>query len=112
MSANGGPPRFLARKPAPIQSIAPTSAQPQARPVGPAAQRPPAGQPVPPQGGPGGLAGVANILLNLPQVLDKTFVGPARHSDSWSEPRPSDSKPVRLHKKHDDRGKDEVNENQ
>jgi len=96
--------------PEPVQSIAPATAQPQARPVAPAAQRPPAGQPVPPQGGPGGLAGVANILLNLPQVLDKTFVGPSRHSDSWSEERPSDSKPVRLHK-HVDRDK-EVNDNQ
>jgi hypothetical protein len=102
--------------PAPAQSIAPAgpvqgarapqqapaaSPRPQARPVGPVSQRPPAGQPVPQQGGgPGGLAGVANILLNLPQVLNQGHGGPSHGSDSWSEPGPSDSSPVRLHKNH------------
>ncbi|HYM92306.1 MAG TPA: hypothetical protein VEW91_11810 [bacterium] len=30
-----------------------------------------------PQGGPGVVGNVANILLNLPQILDQTRVGPA-----------------------------------
>jgi hypothetical protein len=102
--------------PAPVQSVAPVptgpaphlgasrpvpgAPQPQARPVGPVVQRPSAGPALQQQGGPGGLAGVVNILLNLPQVLDQSLGGPARGSDS---------KPVRFHKKPasgDDHGKD------
>jgi hypothetical protein len=83
-------------------------AGPQSRPVPPAAQRPPAAQPAPQQGGqggPGGLAGVANILLNLPQILDQTHVGPAHGPDSRSESRPADSQPTsqeppKIKKKH------------
>lgn len=108
--------------PAPVQSVAPagpvqgagaaqqapvTTAHPQAHPVGPVGQRPPAGQPVPQQAGPGGLAGVANILLNLPQVLNQAHGGSPRGSDSWSEQGPSDSRPVRFHKKHSE-GDDHV----
>ncbi len=110
--------------PAPVQSVAPAgpvqgagaaqqapaaTAHPQARPVGPVGQRPPAGQPLPQQAGPGGLAGVANILLNLPQVLNQAHGESPRGSDSWSEPGPSDSRPVRFHKNHaggDDHTKD------
>jgi hypothetical protein len=112
--------------PAPVQSVAPAPTgpaprigaprpvpsappQPQTRPAGPIAQHPSAGPSLPQQGGPGGLAGVANILLNLPQVLDQTRGGPARGSDSWSESGTSDSKPVRFHKNHasgGDHGKD------
>ncbi len=110
--------------PAPVQSIAPAgpvqgagapqqapvaTPHPQARPVGPVGQRPPAGQPLPQQAGSGGLAGIANILLNLPQVLNQTHGDSSRGSDSWSEPGPSDSRPVRFHKKHsgeDDHSKD------
>jgi hypothetical protein len=115
--------------PAPVQSVAPagpvqgagaaqkapvTTAHPQARPVGPVSQRPPAGQPVPQQAGPGGLAGVANILLNLPQVLNQAHGGSSRGSDSWSEQGPPDSRPVRLHKNHgggDDHVKDSGDSN-
>jgi hypothetical protein len=99
--------------PAPVQSIAPAgpvqgagaphqapvaTPHPQARPVGPVGQRPPAGQPLPQQAGSGGLAGIANILLNLPQVLNQSHGGNSHSSDSWSEPGPSDSRPVRFHK--------------
>ncbi len=103
--------------PAPVQSVAvvpvaqpapaPSAAvshptrvalpQPRARPAAPPAQRP---QAAPQQGGPAGLAGVANILLNLPQVLDQIHVGASRGSDSWSESRSSDSRPAKIHKKH------------
>ncbi len=109
--------------PAPVESIAPAgpvqgagapqqapvaTPHPQARPVGPVGQRPPAGQPVPQQAGPGGLAGIANILLNLPQVLNQSHGGPSRDSDSWSEPGSSDSRPVRFHKKHHGEGDDHI----
>jgi hypothetical protein len=42
------------------------------------------------------MAGIANILLNLPQVLDQTRVGPSRGHDS--EPAGPDS--GRAHRKH------------
>ena len=69
--------------------------RPQARPAAPPAQRP---QVAPQQDGPASLAGIASILLNLPQVLDRTHVGPSHGSDSWSESR-SDSRPAKIHKK-------------
>lgn len=74
--------------------------RPQARPAAPPAQRP---QAAPQQDGPASLAGIASILLNLPQVLDRTHVGPSHgsNSDSWSESR-SDSRPAKIHKKHHD----------
>ena len=108
--------------PAPVQSIAPAgpvqgagapqqapaaTSHPQARPVGPVGQRPPAGQPVPQQAGPGGLAGIANILLNLPQVLNQTHGESSHGSDSRSEPGPSDSRPVRFHR-HQSGGDDHI----
>lgn len=77
---------------------------PQARPNGHEARQAPSQPQAAPQGIPGGLAGVANILLNLPQVLDQTHVGPNRGggSDSWSESRPSDSDsgPVKVRHRH------------
>ncbi len=82
--------------PSPVQpgAVGPAAA-PGAGPTQPAAQ---GRQPAPQQGGPGGVAGVANILLNLPQILDQTHVGPSRGPDSWSE-----SKPAKIHKKrHED----------
>jgi hypothetical protein len=88
---------------APVGVASPTSTVPQAprRPqAAPTAARPQAGaaprtkDSLPPQagqaqGGPGGMAGIANILLNLPQVLDQTHVGPSHGSDSWSESKPA-----------------------
>lgn len=63
-------------------------------PPRPRASRPPqAGQPAQPQGGPSGVVGIVNILLNLPQVLDQTRVGPSGGSDSWSESRPASADP-------------------
>ena len=109
--------------PSPVQSLqsgaaGSAPATPAARPTQPSVQgrqpvpgQPPpvqpSRQPVPQQGGPGGLAGVANILLNLPQVLDQTHVGPAgpsRGQDSWSE-----SKPEKKSKKHPDQDEDSKN---
>jgi hypothetical protein len=93
----------------PVPRVAqPSSGAPQARPIPQTRPSIPQdrGQAVPPQGGQGGLASVANILLNLPQVLDQTHVGPARGSDSWSESRPAPSEsepasqePVKIFKK-------------
>jgi hypothetical protein len=66
----------------------PVAARPQGTGAPPRASQPPqAGQP---QGGLGGIAGIANILLNLPQVLDKGRGGEPSHGpDSWSESRPA-----------------------
>jgi hypothetical protein len=49
---------------------------------------PAAQQQVPQQGGAGGLAGVANILLNLPQILNQTHVGPAQHHEESAPAEP------------------------
>ena len=121
--AQAVPVTALEDKPAPIPTplaagpaAAPAqpSPAPQARSGGPIAPRPqaapqqagpaPRPQAAPQQAGAGGLAGVANILLNLPQVLDQTHVGAAHGSgDSWSESRPpADEAPPKVHKKHHD----------
>ena len=80
--------------PAPAASTSTVPPAPRRSQTAPVAARPPvtgaphASQPpqaAPAQGGLGGIAGIANILLNLPQVLDQTHVGPSRGSDSWSE---------------------------
>src|SRR5262249_11076277 len=72
--------------PAPTQAGppvgAPASRRPQAATAPRASQPPQASRPAQPQSGPGGIAGIANILLNLPQVLDQTRVGPSQGSDS------------------------------
>jgi hypothetical protein len=110
--------------PSPVQSLqsgtaGSAPATPAARPTPPSVQgrQPVPGRPAPAQpsrqsapqpGGAGGLAGVANILLNLPQVLDQTHVGPAgpsQGSDSWSEPRPD----KKSKKKHYDQDEDTKN---
>ena len=110
-----GPAQALVTPPAasaPAQVASPAGSpaprRPQATASPRATQPPQASRPVQqaqPQGGPGGIAGIANILLNLPQVLDQTRVGPSHGSDSWSG---SDS--GRQHKKRhaqDDRSGDD-----
>ena len=104
-----GPAQSLVAAPAPTQAAPPVGAPPSRRPqaaTAPRASQPPqASRPAQPQSGPGGIAGIANILLNLPQVLDQTRVGPSQGSDSWSG---SDSGPHKK-KRHaqDDRTDDE-----
>ena len=105
--------------PAPTQVAPPTGSPAPRRPQAAAAPRgtqpPQASRPVQPQaqpqGGPGGIAGIANILLNLPQVLDQTRVGPSHGSDSWSG---SDSGGPHKKKRHaqDDRKGDEPQDKQ
>lgn len=86
--------------PAPVATrvVSPAPQRPQAAP----APRPRASQPPQAQNGPGGMAGIANILLNLPQVLDQTHVGPSGGPDSWSQSRPAPADPGqgKPHKKH------------
>lgn len=76
--------------PAPVPSVSPARSSagrpPQATPSAP---RPAPSQNGSGQNGAGGMAGIANILLNLPQILDQTRVGPTHDQDSWSEPRPA-----------------------
>ncbi len=78
----------------------PAPRRPQAAAAPRATQPPQAGRPAQPQGGPGGVAGIANILLNLPQILDQTHVGPSHGSDSWSgQGAPAGPDSGRPHKK-------------
>ncbi len=95
-----------AAAPAPVRAaspvVSPAPRQPQATSAPRASQQPQGGQPVPSQNGPGGLAGVANILLNLPQILDQTHVGPSHGGpDSWSGSGPAAGDPgsARPHKR-------------
>lgn len=76
---------------------------PAARPAARAQARP---APAPPQAqGAGGLSNIANILLNLPQVLDQTHVGPAPGGGSWSESKGDE--PHKWRKKHEDTRRDQ-----
>ncbi len=97
--------------PGPTQSLVAAPVAPRAMPAtSPAAQRQAAprpqattasraSQPAPPQSGPSGVAGIANILLNLPQILDQTHVGPSHGPDSWSRPAPADPGSAKPHKR-------------
>jgi len=100
-------PRAVPATPTAVQRQA--APRPQATTAPRASQQPQAGQPAPPQSGPGGVAGIANILLNLPQILDQTHVGPSNGSDSWSESRPGRADPgsAKPHKKRHAQGQEQ-----
>ena len=85
----------------------PVAARPQGTGAPPRASQPP--QAGPAQGGLGGVAGIANILLNLPQVLDKGRGGePSNGPDSWSGSRPApDHGSGKAHRWKQGRGGDE-----
>lgn len=82
--------------PAPHRSQAAPAARPPVAAAPRASQPPQAGQA---QGGLGGMAGIANILLNLPQVLDQSHGGASHSPDSWSGSRPAPGQdPSRAHR--------------
>ncbi|HLW59182.1 MAG TPA: hypothetical protein VKV57_04565 [bacterium] len=90
-----------AAPPAPIQQV--REVVPSGHPA-PASREAAPARPAQPQSG--GLSTITNILLNLPQVLDQTRVGPAPGPGSWTEPRQVDEPQRRVKKQGDDQGAD------
>ncbi|HKV44203.1 MAG TPA: hypothetical protein VJT32_05940 [bacterium] len=92
-----------ASPPAPVQQVRRVVPSSHPNPASREEAPPAPARPTQAQGG-GGLSTITNILLNLPQVLDQTHIGPATGGGSWSEPGQGDQPRRRVKKQGDDQG--------